>query len=133
MVKPILVYSKSAFSEWLYTKVWPWFDGNTDIQDIDFVVFNYITGDIMTLESKERNGHLSSAQRDTHNILRQLLMFGAANSTIDTKRGLRPIHYRGHHVIVFQNTTPDDGWVRVDGTIVSRDEFIQFLNFGRRI
>jgi len=130
MSKPILVYSKSAFSKWLYEEVWPWLEGTTDIEDIDFVIFNYMTGDLMTLETKERKGVMGSAQRDTHNVLRQLLML-SSGATVHTKRGVRPIKYHGHHLLQFQNSTPDDGWVKLDGKYITKEQLITFLCFGR--
>ena len=130
MSKQPIIYSKSAFSKWLYEEVWPWLEGTTDIEDIDFVIFNYITGDLMTLETKERKGTMSSAQRDTQNVLRQLLML-RSGATIHTKRGVRPIKYHGHHLLQFQYSTPDDGWVMLDSKYVTREQLITFLNFGR--
>lgn len=132
MTRAVQIYSKSAFSEWI-RKFGPTstVDGDAvDIQDIDFVLYSYLTGDLMTLECKERNGHISSAQRDTQNVLRQLLILGS-KGTIATKRGVKSIKYHGHHLIQFQNTNPDDGWTKLDGKMVAREELIKFLNFAR--
>jgi hypothetical protein len=38
------------------------------------------------------------------------------------------IDYRGYHVIRFENETPDDGWVWLDGVIVTTDELRIFLS-----
>lgn len=108
----------------------PFFDGNTDIEDIDFVIFNYITGDIMTLEAKERYGRVGDAQKDTHSTLYQLIML-SSNATVQTKRGVRPIKYHGHHLIQFQNTTPEDGRIKLNGKHVTKEQLRTFLNFGR--
>lgn len=130
MSRPPVYYSKSDFSQWLYEQMVPVFDGNTDVQDIDFVIFNYLTGDLMTIEAKERNGRSLDAQKDTQNVLRQLLMLGS-EGTVNTKRGVRAVKYHGHHLVQFENSTPDNGRVRLDGTLVGREQFMKFLNFGQ--
>ena len=135
MTRDIQICSKSEFSGWL-KNYGPQADEDldgVDIQDIDYVVFAYLAGDLMTVEAKERNGYIRKPQRDTQNIIRQLLMLGATNSTVETIRGTRPIKYHGHHLIQFQKTTPDNGWVKLDGKIVTRDQLVKFLNFGREI
>lgn len=132
MTRSVQIYSKTEFSAWL-KRFGPQSDeflDAVDIQDIDFVVFAYLIGDIMTLEVKERNGRSSSAQKDTQNIIRQLLML-SHNSTCHTKRGIRTIKYHGHHLIQFENTTPDNGWTKLDGKLISREELRLFLNFGK--
>lgn len=37
--------------------------------------------------------------------------------------------YRGFHILVFENTTPDDGWIYLDGRHIVRRELISFLQF----
>lgn len=127
-------FSKTAFSEWLHNHgpSSVEMEDAVDIQDIDFVIFSYLTGELMTIEAKERNGQVRGAQKDTQNILRQLLILGSCG-TVNTKRGVRPIKYSGHHLIQFQNTTPDDGWVKLNGKLIERDDLLNFLNFGRVI
>lgn len=132
MTRGIQIYAKSAFSAWL-KKYGPTSeeDGDAiDIEDIDFVIFNYLTGDLMTIEVKERGGTVRMAQADTHNILRQLLML-SSGATVHTKRGIRPIKYHGHHLIQFQNSTPDDGWIKLDGKTITKEQLLIFLNFGK--
>lgn len=132
MTRGIQVYSKSAFSAWLkdYGPSSAEDKDGIDIQDIDFVIFSYLTGDLMTIEAKERGGKVRMAQGDTQNILRQLLML-SSGATVHTKRGLRAIKYHGHHLIQFQNSTPDNGWTKLDGKYVTKDQLVTFLNFGR--
>lgn len=127
-----MIYSKSAFSEWIrkYGPSSLEMEDAVDIEDVDFVIFSYLTGDLMTIEAKERSGKIRMAQEDTHNILRQLLML-SSGATVDTKRGIRPIKYHGHHLIQFENSTPDNGWTKLDGKYVTKDQLLTFLNFGR--
>lgn len=132
MTRPVVIYSKSAFSEWIrkYGPSSKETEDAIDIEDVDFVIFNYLTGDLRTIEAKERSGKVRMPQEDTHNVLRQLLML-SSGATVNTKRGLRAIKYHGHHLIQFQNSTPDDGWIKLDGKYVSKEELVRFLNFGR--
>lgn len=132
MTRGIQIYAKSAFSAWL-KKHGPSSredEDAIDIQDIDFVLFNYLTGDLMTIEAKERKGIVRMPQADTQNVLRQLLML-SSGATVQTRKGLRQIKYHGHHLIQFQNSNPDDGWIKIDGKTVTKKELITFLNFGR--
>jgi len=39
------------------------------------------------------------------------------------------INYRGFHILVFENTNPDDGYVWLDGTKIFRDDLLKFLRF----
>jgi hypothetical protein len=135
MTRGVQIYSKSEFSEWIrkYGPSSEETEDAVDIQDIDFVVFSYLTGDLMTIEAKERNGKVKGAQLDTQNVLRQLLMYASESSTVNTKRGIRPIKYHGHHLIQFQNTTPDNGLTKIDGNLVTREDLIKFINFGREL
>lgn len=132
MTRSVQIYAKSAFSAWLKDYGPSSSEGRDgiDIQDIDFVIFCYLTGDLMTVEAKEKGGSVPMAQADTQNILRQLLA-RSSGAMVNTKRGIRPIRYHGHHLIQFQNSTPDDGWIRLDGKDVTREQLIMFLNFYR--
>lgn len=132
MTRPVVIYSKSAFSEWIrkYGPSSKETEDAIDVEDVDFIIFNYLTGNLMTIEAKERSGRVRMAQEDTHNVLRQLLML-SSGATVHTKRGIRPIKYQGHHLIQFENSTPDDGWAKLDGKYVTKDQMVTFLNFGR--
>lgn len=134
VVREVQVYSKTEFSEWIRDNGPSSLDSRdaVDIEDIDFVLFSYLTGEIMTLEVKERGALPRMAQKDTQNVLRQLLQLSSP-ATVQTIRGVRKINYRGHHLIQLQNTTPDNGWVKLDGRKVSRNELLLFINFDREI
>jgi len=132
MTTGVRVYSKTPFSEWvrLYGPSSEEWGDAIDIEDVDYIVFNYLTGDLMTLEEKQQNKGVSRAQGDTHHVLSQLLSL-SSGSVVDTLRGSRKITYHGHHLIQFENTGPEDGAIRLDGKHVTRDELIQFINFGK--
>lgn len=132
MTKEVQHYAKSNFSAWI-KKYGPSSDKDKDaidVQDIDYVLHSYLTGDLMTLETKEYGGEPSGAQKDTQSVIEQLLRLGAISGTVFNNRG-KKINYHGHYLVQFENTTPDDGWVKVDGVIWERNAFIRFLNFGR--
>lgn len=132
MTRGVQYYAKSKFSAWI-KKYGPSSDKDKDaidVQDVDYVLHSYLTGDLMTLETKEKGGKPSDAQKDTQSVIKQLLRLGAISGTVINNRG-RKINYLGHYLVQFENTTPDDGWVKVDGVIFERDTFIRFLNFGR--
>jgi len=38
-------------------------------------------------------------------------------------------NYRGFHCLIFENTSPDDGGIYLDGKWISREELIAFLQF----
>lgn len=101
-----------------------------DIENLDYVVYNYLTGDLMVLEEKRHGSNLTHAQQDTFNILSQIIANGVTKP-VKTKRGIRLINYHGFHVVKFENTSPDDGWTEINGNRVSRDEVVQFLDLGK--
>jgi hypothetical protein len=132
MTKPVRVYSKTPFSQWV--RIYgPDSEANTDaidIEDIDYIVFGYLTGDLMTLEEKQNGATSSDAQGDTHHVVTQMLRL-ASGKVVDTQRGPRAITYRGHHLIQFDKTGPEDGGIRVDGKAVTKEELARFINFGK--
>jgi len=55
MTKGVQHYAKSNFSAWI-KEHGPSSDKDKDaidVQDVDYVLHNYLTGDLMTLETKE--------------------------------------------------------------------------------
>lgn len=132
MTKGVEVYSKTPFSEWIriYGPDSKAETDSIDIEDVDYVVFNYLTGDLMTLEEKQKGAWVSEAQGDTHHVISQMLAI-ASGSVVNTLRGARKITYHGHHVIQFENTGPEDGLIKIDGKIVSKEALVRFVNFGK--
>lgn len=83
--------------------------------NVDYCWMNYLTGEWMYCEEK-RYGRVPAWT--------QTKLF----ETID--RACRSDdHYRGFHLLVFQNTSPDDGGIWLDGKHIDRDDLIQFLQF----
>lgn len=109
--------STTPFSQWIRDLPPPLHSGNYDCQNLDYV-WNSYKGDgwLITIEEKRYGARSAEkSQRDTHNILRQML-FIASNAVVNTLRGKRPYSYRGHYEISFEKTTPlDSAWVRING------------------
>lgn len=61
MTRPVHIYSKSAFSKWIrkYGPSSKEDEDAIDIEDVDFVIFNYLTGELMTVEAKEQGGKVA--------------------------------------------------------------------------
>lgn len=110
----------TPFSDWIRNLPYPLNSGNYDAQNLDYIWFHYRQGWLITIEEKRYGANSRKAQSDTHCIISQLLTI-ASNSPVRTMRGVRPIEYRGHYVVSFQNTTPDDSeWVRINDVYYQR-------------
>jgi len=87
--------------------------------NLDYVWKNYKTGDWMLIEEK-RYGH--KPRRWQHELFRQL-------HRVCTAAGGSAFH--GFHLIVFENTSPEDGRIWLDNKEISKDDLILFLQFKR--
>jgi hypothetical protein len=104
---------------------------NVSITDLDFVIFHYRRGWFMTIEAKQFGARPSKSQQEIFDIISEFLT-RVSGMIVTTMRGDRPIEYRGHHLVQFEKTTPDDSqWIRVDGVQITRNEWIVFLESGR--
>ena len=83
--------------------------------NIDYVWRNYKTGEWMLIEEKRYRGVPKFYQIEIFKMLDNILK-------INNK-------YKGFHVIVFENTSPDDGWIKIDNNIKTKNELIEFLRF----
>jgi hypothetical protein len=100
-----------------------------DAENLDYIFFYFKNGYLMLLGEKRFGGHQTAAQKDTHNLINQMLAYaGESSQRFNTMRGLRPIKYAGYHVIVFSDSDPDDSqWIRWDGGLVTKEELTQKL------
>lgn len=83
--------------------------------NIDYVWRNYKTGEWMLIEEKRYNKEPKFYATQIFNILDHV----ARND----------LKYRGFHIIIFENTSPDDGKTKIDGKEVTKEELIRFLQF----
>lgn len=85
--------------------------------NVDYVWTNYLTGEWMTVEEK-RYGRVPA-----RNQSQQFARIDNACRSDDK--------YRGFHLLVFENTRPDDGGIWLDGKHITRDDLITFLTFAK--
>ena len=112
---PSHIRSASPFSHGLRELPAPLDSATIDINDIDFVVFNYKQAWLITIEEKCYGAEPSRARRDSQSIIAQMLE-ASSGARYDTMRGRRAIEYRGHYEIVFERTSPRDSqWISING------------------
>ncbi len=85
--------------------------------NLDYIWGNYLTGLWLLLEEKRYNGKLTYSQANQFKLLHKM-------ASLDD-------NYRGFHLIVFENTSPDDGEMRLNREIITKDELLDFLMFNR--
>jgi hypothetical protein len=108
---------QTPFSQWLRALPGELSSAHVDCQNLDYVWFHYRKGWYITIEEKRFASQSAFAQQDTHGILAQQLRI-ASPIAINTRRGKRPIEYRGHYVIAFEATSPDDSaYVIINGSL----------------
>lgn len=123
----------TPFSHWIRSLSYPLTSANYDNENIDYVWFHYRQGWLLTIEEKRNGGSQSPAQGDTQGIVAQLLSISSGNH-VDTWRGKRPIFYKGHYLIKFSKTTPDDSdWILINGNLVAKDDVLTLLKTGSLI
>lgn len=123
---------QTPFSQWIRALPPPLDSRNYDCQNLDYIWFSYRAGWFITLEEKRFGSSSTAAQRDTHAIIAQLLT-AASGAVVETWRGKRRIAYRGHFILRFSQTTPDDSdWVEINGSRYSnpRDVVFRLLSTG---
>ena len=83
--------------------------------NLDFVWSNYLTGEWMLLEEKRYGRAMTRSQAGQFEQVDDVCKFD--------------MNYKGFHLITFENTSPDDGWIRVDTKKCTKEELIEFLSF----
>jgi len=84
---------------------------------IDYVWKDHKTGQWMLIEEKRYGAHVKQWQVQMFNMLDECARSDS--------------NYRGFHYIIFENTGPDDGYIRLDGEIVTKEELLSFLQFDK--
>lgn len=120
----------TQFGTWLRTQHQELIGSNQfSAQNLDYIWHNYRDGWFITIEEKRWRKASDKAQLDTHGIVAQMLK-ASSGIPVQTMRGVRPAEYKGHYVIVFENTTPDDGWVNVNHKRVDKNDILRLLMTG---
>ena len=121
----------TEFGEWLRKEHQKDIGSHTfSAQNLDYIWHNYRESWMITIEEKRHGRQPDAAQKDTHGILTQLLQ-KASGAIVKTFRGDRGVEYRGHYVIIFENTSPKDGRLKINGQIKTEQDLLQLLKTGR--
>lgn len=84
--------------------------------NVDFVWMNYRHKLYMLIEEKRyRHASISFAQREPYEAIHR-------NCVNDP-------FYRGFHKLVFENTSPADGWVCLDDERITQETLVKWLRF----
>lgn len=83
--------------------------------NIDYMWRNYKTGLWMLIEEKRHNSLPKFWQKSMFKILFNLCKLDK--------------NFKGFHLIVFENTSPDDGKIFLNRKEINRDDLIKFLKF----
>jgi hypothetical protein len=86
--------------------------------NLDYMWQNYKTGEWMFLEEKRHNSKMTWSQSQQFEVIDAAVR--------------NCIKYRGFHLIVFGNTSPDDGLIFIDDEEVSNKDLLEFLRFDKR-
>ncbi len=84
--------------------------------NIDYMWENYDSNEWLFLEEKRYNGNLNFSQRKQMETL---------HNSIESD------NYLGFHLIIFQNTTPEDGEIYLDYNEIDENDLIEFLSFNK--
>ena len=121
----------TQFGNWLRTQYQREIGSqNFSAQNLDYIWHNYREGWFILIEEKRYKRMQDNSQKDTHGILSQLLSI-ASGSKVFTMRGQKGVEYRGYYLIVFENTTPDDGWMNINGQRADIVGLLRLLQTGR--
>jgi|SRR5579859_503912 len=112
-----------------------------DLEDIDYVHtrmyywHQYLHGELMIIEEKQFNRDATKAQKDTFGIVNQALTNSFADPKFRVKRKFpgrtNTYTYFGYHLVQYEKTSPLDGEIRIDYTVVTPQEYLLFLQFDR--
>jgi len=123
----------TPFSHWLRALPAPLDSASVSNQNLDYIWHNYRASWFITIEEKRYGASVSAAQSDTHNIVRQLCEYGSGQE-IETMRGKRKVEYRGHYVVRFEQTTPDDSrWIMVNDEFADKESLLDLLRTGTHV
>jgi len=83
--------------------------------NLDFIWCNYKSGKWMLIEEKRHSGHIQFYQNKLFSHIDKLCQVDKL--------------YCGFHLLVFENTNPDDGKMWLDGSEINRTDLLKFLQF----
>jgi hypothetical protein len=83
--------------------------------NIDYIWENYKTGEWMILEEKRYNSEVKFYQKRIFDRL--------------DKVSVNDPNYKGVYIIVFENTSPEDGNIYINGTLSTKQDLLDLLQF----
>ena len=89
--------------------------------DLDWVMFNVLTKELILLEEKTRNGQVANWFR--------LLIRNVIHPALKEYCPKHGIKYYGFHLIQFENTSPIDGEIYFDYKKIDVQKLIKILSF----
>jgi len=89
------------------------------VSDLDFIMYNYKTKDMMLIEIKTRKAKMKTWQRKLFELIDDALKKGLAEDYL----------YHGFHCIRFENTGFEDGRVIFDNKLSNEQEIKDILSF----
>lgn len=106
-----------TFSKWIRANL-PNSSTGYLVTDLDFVIFNYVSKNLLLMEVKTRGSKLKYWQSELFNLLDKCL-----------KEGIKaPYNYLGFHLISFENANFKDGKVYLDNKESSEAEIENILS-----
>lgn len=132
MTRPRIIGVDTEYCDWLRKQ--PELDSikyGYDRRDLDISWFNFIEGKIMLISEKTRGASFNKSERDTYGIWDQCAKYSCPRIEFDRAFPNRPkrIAYYGYHEVCFEFDGPNDGWIKIDGTIVNIDQLLDFHKF----
>lgn len=119
MTRPEIFGERSlAFSGWIHEHL-PDSCTGFCVANLDWLFWNYKTRRLLLAEEKMHGAELRTwFARFMYEVMDPALKLYAPQNHID---------YRGFHKIIFENTSPDDGKIYLDGKEISADDLRTFL------
>ena len=108
------------FSRWVRCNL-PGSDTGFMASDLDFILQNYKTKEVMLIEVKTRGKEMATWQRLMLRRIERWMSAGMDDGWV----------FKGLHVVTFQNTGFHDGAVFLNGKRMSEEEVKRFLSFER--
>jgi len=84
--------------------------------NVDYIWENYKSNKWMILEEKRYNGNLYFSQK---------------NQMKNLHNSIESDNYLGFHLIIFENTTPEDGEIYLDYNEIDQNDLKEFLRFDK--
>lgn len=127
----------TPFSKWLRKLEAPLNGKHVSLQNLDFIWFSYLQDWIITMEEKRNGADSDWSQCGNHGVLTQMLTRGSGQ-IYRTLRGPKPVEYRGHYIVSFEKTSPDDSaWIKINGTKfmgdLGREKLMSLLKRGQAL